>query len=144
MKRSRQKIREAVAANLAGIATVYTSRIYPKLTLPVISVYGNNEQSEGEATEAVGPQRYSRRLTLEIEITAEATEGADDAVDDLSAQVEAAMAADRWLGGLAEETGLAATRMSFANAGDTQVATAPLSYLVWYRTHASDPENPIT
>ena len=142
MKHARQKIREAAAAALTGIASqVYTSRVYPLVNLPVISVYANNERSEMENDTLNTPRRYSRRLALEVEIVAEAVSDVDNSVDDLAAQVEAAMAADLTIAGTATDSELQAAQFEFDGGSDIPTVRARLGFEVWYRTTATDPEN---
>jgi hypothetical protein len=57
MKHARQVIREAVAALLAGLsATIYTSRVYPMVGLPVISIFADAETAEQE-NDTIGARR---------------------------------------------------------------------------------------
>lgn len=140
MKHARQKIREAVATLLAGIGpTVYRSRVYPIVTLPVISVYANTEQSESE-NELIGtPRRYTRRLTLQIDVAVEAVTGSDDLADDYAAQIEAAMAADVTLTSTVVDSFLSGTAVAF-DASEIPTAKTTLTYTCWYRTTGADAE----
>ena len=142
MKHARQKIREAAASALSGIttATIYTSRVYPMITLPVISVFANRDTSETENDLIGTPQRLTRRLILEVEIAAEAVTGVDDEVDDLAAQVEAAIAADTTLGGFCTDLYLQSTTITLGGDAETPAAIARLQYEIWYRTLATDAE----
>lgn len=145
MKHARQSIREAVITLLSGIAgvTLERSRVYPMVTLPVISVYANGEVSESENESMPSPLRYSRRLQLQVDIAVEAVTGFDDTVDDYAAQVEAALAADVTLGGTATDSVLTRTTIDMDGSGDKPIAIARLQYEVWYRTTGTDPENVI-
>jgi hypothetical protein len=141
VKHVRQKIRERVQADLLALAggRVYSSRVYPDTTLPAIGIYANTEESGAENDSLTVPRRYTRNLDIVIEIKATAAANVDDAVDDLAAQVEALLAADRTLNSLATDTELVSTAHS-QTAGERPLMVARLTYRVWYRTNASDAE----
>lgn len=143
MKHARQKIREYIATALAAIsgAEVYRSRVYPLVTLPAISVYVEDENATSENETMPSPARYSRTLSLIIEIAVESTQNYDDLVDDYAAQVEVIMAADVELGGTATYSVLQRTVIDLGGDSDIPIAIARLNYFVWYRTTGSDPEN---
>lgn len=143
MKHARQKIREAVATIIAGVGTVYRSRAYPMIQLPVLSVYANNERSEMENDNYAAPRRYTRRLELYIEVAVEATTNHDDLADDYAAQVEALMAADLTLAGSATDSELVGSNVSISGEAEKPIAITRLVYEVWYRTTGADPENPL-
>lgn len=145
MKHARQTIREAAATALSGIttATIYTSRVYPMISLPVISIFANQETSESENELIGSPQRYSRRLILQVEVACEAVSGVDDDVDDFAAQIEAAMASDLTLGGSCTDSTLRSTAIDLDGNSETPIALARIQYEVWYRTTAEDAETAI-
>lgn len=118
---------------------VYSSRVYPDNTLPAIGIYANAEESSAENDALSVPRRYTRNLDIVVEIKATAALAVDDAVDDLAAQVEALLAADRTLNSLAADTELVGTAHSMT-AGERPLMVARLTYRVWYRTNASDAE----
>ena len=129
---------------LSGLTpTIYRSRVYPIVTLPVISVYANSEISESE-NELIGtPRRYTRRLVLHIEVAAEATTNFDDLADDYAAQIESEMADDVTISGAATDSTLIGTNITMDPAGDTPIAKTTLVYEVWYRTTGADAETPL-
>mgnify|MGYP001342193724 CR=1 FL=1 len=142
MKHARQVIREAVATLLAGVGpAVYQSRVYPMVTLPVISIYANAEEAESENDTIGAPRRYTRDLTLQIDVVVDAVTGSDDLMDDYAAEIEALMAADVTLGGVVTDTNLTRTTITLDGQSDTPIAKASLNYTVWYRTTGTDPEN---
>lgn len=146
MKHARQVIREAVETQLSSIAgvTLTRSRAYKVTSLPAISVYIDSEQSQGENKDSINRSRtYSREANLIIEIVCEAVSDSDNAVDDYSAQVEAAMGGDLTLGTTAVDSTLYATTVDIDGHSDKPLAIARISYRVWYRTTALDPENNI-
>lgn len=145
MSHARQQIREAAATLLAGILpTIYTSRVYPALNLPNISVYANRETVETELDHGPGSQkRYSRLLELEITITAEAVTGVDDLIDDYAAQVEAALAGDITLGGLCEDSRLMGSSFDLDGEAEKPLGLLRIIYEIWYRTTSADAETPL-
>jgi hypothetical protein len=145
MKHHRQVIREKVASILAPIGiTVHRTRIYPYDALPAISVYVNQERATNENSSALNtPARYTREAELVVEVLAEAVTGVDDTVDDYVAQVEAELAADLTLDGTVTECILERTAFQSYGDGEKPVMSARLSYRVWYRTTAADPETAI-
>lgn len=144
MKHARQKIREGVAAILAAIpVTIYTSRVYPLVSLPVISIYAREERAESENNLIGAPRRYSRKMRLEIEVTVSAVTGFDDSADDYAARIESLMAADVTLTGLATDSVLSQTSIEVDGSSEKPIAVTRLEYEVWYRTIGTDSENAI-
>lgn len=140
MKHARQKIREAVATILSGLSpTLYPSRVYPIVTLPAISIYANGERSQSENQVINTPRRYTRNLSLIVEIAVEAVTGFDDLVDDYCAQIESAMAADVTLNGSAVDSTMTGTLLTM-DGGDIPTAKAAITYDVWYRTTGANAE----
>lgn len=145
MKHYRQTIRESVATLLGSIdATIHRTRAYPMTALPAISVQINNERTihENRGPLNAAP-RYTREADLIIEVAHEAKSSVDDAVDDLVAQVEAIIGADVTLGGSVEESILTRTTFTVNGEGDIPYMMGALTYRVWYRTTAADPQTAI-
>lgn len=145
MKHYRQTIRESVETLLSSMsATIYRTRVYPMTSLPAISVQINNElvihENSGPLNAA---PRYTREADLTIEVAHESESNVDDAVDDLVAQVEALIGADVTLGGAVEESILTRCNFTTNGSGDVPYMIATLTYRVWYRTTASDPQTAI-
>lgn len=145
MSHLRQQIREAVETILASapnavVATIYRSHVYPKTALPCVAIYTTNETSELENVTLPSVRTYSRRVDLNIEVTAESQVNVEDAVDTLAAAVEVKMASDPTLGGLVVDAALEQTNIELH--GDTLIpfGTAQLRYVCWYRTQADNPE----
>lgn len=133
----RQLIRHRVVAILkAGVPElrerVYRSRLYPmqRGELPGACVYSLREQAEEISLKGT----LDRRLDLAIDLYVRHGETPDDALDDLALAVEAAMAADRTLGGTAKWNRLEETAIGFAGEGETANGLARLRYLVGYIT----------
>ena len=109
----RQQIREKFGTTLNGLTTtgsnVFESRVYPleNASLPALIIYTKSETSEPIV---IGTQRLmSRELSVVVEGYAKATSNFDDTIDTISKEVEAAIAADRTLDGLAKDTYLEST-----------------------------------
>jgi len=149
MAHQRQLIRQAVkdllvVANTAAGANVTTTRVLPyrQGELPAISVYTLGETVELEEDNAVNPRELKRLLELEIAgwVVPTAIISADDAMDDLAYEIETAMHADPFFGGLVGDSVLESTEMAIKGEGDTLMGIVTLTYAVTYRTMA--PEAP--
>jgi hypothetical protein len=146
MTHVRQSIRAAIQTALAGVVPgrVYKSRYYPDEVLPAIGVYTNSESVESHADALNDPKWYSRFAQVWVEIKVAAALNADDEVDALCASVESALAADQTLGGLSQDVEYqGAAHLSGGAGTERQVMVARLTYRVWYRTSAADPETPL-
>lgn len=145
MKHARQKIREKIATILVGVSgvSIYTSRVYPMVTLPVISVYALDELSDTENELIGAPLRYTRQLALNVDIAVSSVSGYDDLADDYAAQCEALLASDVTFGGTATDSKLVSTRMELDGSSENPIATTSLVYQVWYRTTGADAETPL-
>lgn len=143
MSHVRQQIREAVKGLLTGLTTtgdnVEVSRIWPETdaNLPGLKIYTQNENSE-RMTMGSNP-RIDRECELVIEARVKQPAALDGQLDKIAAEVEARMAGDSKLGGLAKGSWLASTEIEFAE-GDTAIGTLKLNYAVRYHTLAANPE----
>lgn len=95
----RKKIRDAVAADLLGLATtgqrVYSGRAYnvQARSMPALLVYTRQETSEVATAGRPESRTQERELRVVIEARASAREGAlDDLLDDIALQVEQRLA----------------------------------------------------
>lgn len=151
MAHQRKLIRQAVVQLLANAATAAGSRVmgtrvdaHKRSELPAISVYTLSEASEPNAT---APREITRDVQIEIAgwvAHSEATP-ADDAMDDLAEEIEAAMDGDRFLGALAADSLLVSTEMQIrAEEGKSSplVGLVTLTYSVTYRTAPAAPALP--
>lgn len=107
MEHPRELISQAVvallvAANTAAGARVYATRVDPhkKTGLPALAVYALNDPTDEEASSEM---EEAHELELEIAGWVAHTDAlpVDQAMNALAKQVEAAMRADEYLGGLA-------------------------------------------
>jgi hypothetical protein len=107
MSHKRQSIRDAIVALLTGLATtgtrIYSGRVYPSgsTNVPGLNVTTPEERKSG--TFPSNRKAQIRELTVMIEARVKPADGADspqDQLDDIEAEVQAALMADVTLGGL--------------------------------------------
>jgi hypothetical protein len=140
----RQQIREKIGATLTGLTTtgsnVFESRVYPleNANLPALIIYTKEESSEPIV---IGTQRVmSRELAVVVEGYAKATSNFDDTIDTISKEVEAAIAADRTLDGLAKDTYLESTEIEFNSEGEKPLGYVSLTFLTNYYVKENAPD----
>ena len=140
----RQQIREKIGTTLLGLTTtgsnVYQSRVYPleNANLPALIIYTKEESSEPVV---IGTDRLmSRELAVIIEGYTKATSNFDDTIDTISKEVEAAIAADRTLDGLAKDTYLESTNIDFNSDGEKPLGYVSLTFLTNYYVKEQTPD----
>lgn len=142
---ARRAIVNAAAAACAELQTT-GSRVYPGRTRPLdangephLLVYARQEQSASATMK--GPERkLLRRLNLVVEGVDSATTDTDALVDQIAAEVEAALAADNTLGGLAKDLELASTEIvTSGDDAERRLVVIRLTFVVTYLTAANDP-----
>jgi hypothetical protein len=140
----RQQIREKFSTTLTGLTTtgsnVFESRVYPleNASLPALIIYTKSETSEPIV---IGTQRLmSRELSVVVEGYAKATSNFDDTIDTISKEVEAAIAADRTLDGLAKDTYLESTEIEFNAEGEKPLGYVSLTFLTNYYVKENAPD----
>lgn len=140
----RQQIREKIGTTLTGLTTtgsnVFESRVYPleNANLPALIIYTKEESSEPIV---IGTQRVmSRELSVVVEGYAKATSNFDDTIDTISKEVEAAIAADRTLDGLAKDTYLESTEIEFNSEGEKPLGYVSLTFLTNYYVKENAPD----
>jgi len=144
----RKLIRDAAVALLANAGTAAGARVTPtridphkKNELPALSVYTLSEQTDPDDA-STAPRELWRTLKLEIAgwVAHSTAAPADDALDALAEQIEAAMDADRYLGNTASDSILVGTEISILSDGDPLVGVITLTYEVEYRTSPAAPD----
>lgn len=139
----RQQIREAIGTLLTGLSTtgarVHQSRVFalaPATELPCILIY-----TLQEATALDSFCQYARRITVAVEAVAEPTANVDDVLDTICKEVEAKMATDKLLGGLAAEVSLQRTDVQLQG-GDSErtVGAARMAWEVLTITQEGAPD----
>lgn len=97
-----RQIREAVATALTGLTStgsrVYPNRLYPIADgdLPALRVFVDNEESNAQSIHQ--PYLQERTLRLQVEGCAKANAALDSTLDQISKEVETALAADLVIG----------------------------------------------
>lgn len=136
----RQAIREAVVALLVEAKTAAGSAVYASrgvqwrnVELPGIAVYTIEETSDRKHPQG----NLDRHLVLAIHAVTQLGENVDDALDDLSLEIERAMAADQTLGGTALFSYLSGTEIDVDESTSQPVGGIRLAYAVWYHTSAA-------
>lgn len=142
MAHPRKLIRQAVVTLLSG-ATAADARVFKarevsfkQSELPAVAVYTPDE--EVETTRSTAPRELERTLQLVVEGVTESgsPSDVDDAADDLSEEIEAALDADPTLGGTATDTLLVRTESdTFSQTGKNH-GLVRLTFTVFYETYA--------
>ena len=146
MAHLRQSIRERIATDVTGLSTtgsnVFQSRFYPveDASLPCLLVYTTSEESE--VTEIASPRPMTRLLNVIIQGVVGATTP-DDTLDDISKEIEVAMAGDVTINSLANNSFLSSTSIEFNADGAKPIGTVMLNYIVEYRNLDNNPESAI-
>ena len=146
MAHLRQSIRERIATDVTGLSTtgsnVFQSRVYPveDASLPCLLVYTTSEESE--VTEIASPRPMTRFLNVIVQGVVGATTP-DDTLDDISKEVEVALAGDVSINNLANNSFLSSTTIEFNAEGAKPIGTVMLNYIVEYRNVDNNPESAI-
>ena len=146
MAHLRQSIRERIGTLVTGLSTtgsnVFQSRVYPVEdgSLPCLLVYTTSEESE--VTEMASPRPMTRFLNVIVQGVVGATTP-DDTLDDISKEVEVALAGDVSINNLANNSFLSSTTIEFNAEGAKPIGTVMLNYIVEYRNVDNNPESAI-
>lgn len=144
MAHVRRQIREALAALVTGLATtgsrVYQSRVYPlgDSNLPCLLVNTDDESIETLTTGATPMQE--RRLTVQVRAVAKESSSLDDTLDQIMAEVEAALGAAGVLSTLAKSITLSGLRVEMDDALEKPVGVASMEYQISYYTASNAPQ----
>lgn len=144
MPHVREQIRDAVVTACTGLATtgtrVYRERLYQlrAADLPGLRIYCGAEQVEPDRLGA--SHGLQRDMDLMVEGLARATSDLDETLDDICAEVEAALCADITLGGKAKLLYLAAIDdPEQSDESDQPTGLVRLRFRVQYRTLNTTP-----
>ena len=147
MAHVRKQIRDAVATTVTGLTTtstrVYKGRFYPISgdKLPALCVYTLGETS---LTNVMGSSRGTdRELELVVEAYARSKTTVEDTLDQIAVEVEEAMAADTFIGGLAKDVVYSSMEVDADADPEQTVAVARFNYTVTYRVAEDDVETAI-
>lgn len=143
MAHVRKLIRDNIKTTLTGLTTtgsnVFASRVYPiqSARMPGLCIYTSSEQIE--ALTIKPPRGLIRSLEVSVEAYIE-NALPDDVLDTISAEIEAAMAADITRGGNAKDTKLTSFEADFAGEGEKPVVVGRFIYEILYSTTEADAE----
>lgn len=141
----RRQIRGAVTALLTGLPTtgsrVYASRVHPlnESELPALRVYTDEETATIAGMAGAG-SLLERRLAVRVEAVVMAVSGFDDTADQISKEVESALAADYSLGGLVKWMFLSRISQELSGEGDRPVALQVMTFEALYYAGANAPD----
>lgn len=141
---ARRQIVTAAVQQLGALASIAPEKIkpgraapMPVASAPYLLVYGRREQS-ALATMGRSPS-LQRLLTLRVEVVT-AGDDNDELVDQIAAEVEAALMGNDTLGGACKSLYLSATDLDARAEGETRIGRAWLDFTVMYFTVAPSPE----
>ena len=139
----RQQIRDRIVSNVTGLTTtgnrVFKSRVYPLNadTMPALLVYSTTEDSD---IDVMGfPGVLNRIVNVAIEGYVRNITVYDNLIDDICQEVEVAMANDPTINGLAKNSFLSGTEISYTGEGDQPIGVVTMNYVVQYRTATNAP-----
>lgn len=148
MPHVRTQIRNAVATALTGVATtgarVFPSRVWPleETDLPALLVYAVSDPVDEEQLTIGRPRKLTRELALMVDARAAGSVGLDDTLDQIEAEVIAALALDPTLGGIAKDVLFTGAEIDFDTA-EAPVGANKMTFRVTYRHREDDPNTPI-
>lgn len=143
MAHIRKLIRDNIETTLTGLATtgsnVFASRVYPIQTakMPGLCIYTSSETIEAQTIKP--PRGLIRSLEVSVEAYVESAV-ADDVLDGIAAEVEAAMTTDLTRGGNAKDTRLVSFEADFAGEGERPVVVGRFIFEIVYSTQETDAE----
>ena len=149
MAHARQQIRDAIVAALTGLTTtgsnVFPSRSYdvPKENLPCILIYTAAEEMADEASSLGDRRGMILAFRVEARVRPVATD-ADDQLDAICAEVQAALFAEPTLGGLVRHLDLQSTEIEFDAEAEAPTAAGVMTFGCLYRIDRTDAETIIT
>lgn len=151
MAHLRRQVRDAFGQALAGLSfggNVFRGRSWPlhDANYPAALIYARGGASSYDAAAAsngLSPLTRDERVVVEIALKAGGDDAAavclDDEIDDLAAEVEAAVMASVAIGALVDHLELVGTEVDAAVGGDARRGSCRLIYCVMFRTQAGDP-----
>lgn len=143
MAHIRKLIRDNIETTLTGLTTtgsnVFASRVYPiqSAKMPGLCVYTSSETIEAQTIKP--PRGLIRSLEVSVEAYVESAV-ADDVLDTIAAEVEAAMTTDLTRGGNAKDTRLVSFEADFAGDGERPVVVGRFIFEIVYSTQETDAE----
>jgi hypothetical protein len=143
MAHIRKLIRDNIETTLTGLSTtgsnVFASRVYPiqSAKMPGLCIYTSSETIEAQTIKP--PRGLIRSLEVSVEAYVESAT-ADDVLDTIAAEIEAAMTTDLTRGGNAKDTRLVSFEADFAGEGERPVVVGRFIFEIVYSTQETDAE----
>jgi len=139
MPHRRQSIREAVVTLVTGLpsgASVTTGRVHPAAidSLPTIDV-----STPEETVESVVADRSNRQLTLATTFRSAGVAYYNE-LDEIALEVESAVSADRYLGGLVDDIAVESTSTEETGDMETPAGAMVLLWICKYNVDVTDPQ----
>lgn len=142
MTHARKSLRDAVVAAVTGLTTTgarvfatHSERLVAsEADLPCLLVYyaADTEQSEHDSDE-----NLSRQVRIVVRALVKEATGAEDVLDAIAEDVESSV--PRTVGGALDCIPVS-TKVTFpTDAGDAEIASIAIEFLVWYRTQIGNP-----
>lgn len=140
----RQAIREAVVAQLIGVAPAFRTSAQGRVTksrmapmrgtdLPAINIYTDGDETAAGSKDTA-PRELTRTTVVTIEAWARYAENVDDVLDELALEIETAMDVDLNLAGTAFDSVLERTEIGIKLEGDRPMGCVHLEYAVTFHT----------
>lgn len=132
----RQKIRNNLKTLLTGLTDtadrVYMNRVYPLDKQNGILIFTNSEDTQ--YLTMGNPRSQERTYSVKIEIFVKGITNYDGKIDDISVEIEEAIANNRTLSGIASDTMITGFSSEFGAEGDVPVGVGTLTLMVKYLT----------
>lgn len=144
MAHLREQIRDRVVTDLTGLTTtgsrVFRSRIYPLETndLPGLCIFTKSETTDYDTITL--PRSTSRILEIGVEAYVKATADYDNTLDDISVEVEEALAGDVTLNNLVKDSKITSFESEYSGDGEQPVAIGRFTIEALYRVKENDVE----
>lgn len=141
----RKQIRDAAKTALTGLATtganVFASRVYPLQTSELPGLLIDTGDETIETGSLGGANRHiERTLLLEVQAVLRADSGYDDTADQITKEVEQALAANNSLGGLVKYVQPRSIATELSDEGEQPTVRRTLAFDVLYYTALNAPD----
>lgn len=138
MAHVRKLIRDDITTTLTGLtvtgSNVFQTRFYAlgEAKLPALCIYTKNEDTSYETLRS--PRTQMRTLSVSVEAYVKGTANLDDTLDEISVEIEEALATDLTRGGYAKDTRITSMQTEFSAEGEQPIGVAIFTVEVIYAT----------
>ena len=152
MPHVRKQIRDAITTALTGLTTtgtnVFSGRVHPfhneGAQLPGLCIYTTSEEVLNEDEDALSHiQQRGCLYVVEGYASAASPDSLEDTLDLISSQVEAAMFADQFFGGIAHGVDLVGTDIDINGEGNDPLGVIMMVFKIIYLTGEGSPDSPL-